>query len=61
MTSELIHATYGQFAKPVTARKAQGTAICHLNSECGICPFALAKLNPDQPLYFLMSEARKKR
>lgn len=53
--SELIHAENGQFASPIIACKAQGTAICHRNSECEDCAFALAKLNLDKPLFFFMS------
>lgn len=62
MTDELIHAENGQFAIPVIACGAQGTAICHIKgSPYTQCAFALAKLNPDMPLHFLVSEARKKR
>lgn len=59
MTADLVHAKNWDFAVPIIACKAQGTAICHRKAECSTCAFALAKLNPDQPLYFLMKARRK--
>lgn len=61
MNPELIHAKDGDFAIPLTGCGAQGVAMCHRNKECSNCPFALAKLNPDVPLYFLMSGRRNKK
>lgn len=31
--------------------KIRGTAICHLDGKCSVCPYALAYLNPDIPLH----------
>lgn len=37
----------------------QGTAICHLQGRCSVCPIALAHDNPNQPLHFWIAEVNK--
>lgn len=54
MAEEYHKASDNQFARPVTACEAQGTAICHRGGRCSDCVFALAKLNPEKTLYFFL-------
>lgn len=54
MAEKYLKASDNQFARPVIACEAQGTAICHREGRCSDCAFALAKLNPDKTLYFFL-------
>lgn len=58
MMTDAAHANDGQFSRHIIAcsPEIRGTAICHLNGKCSVCPYALAYLNPDVPLHFFMSK-----
>ena len=54
MMSKITLPTDGQFTMPSVIPcdpKIRGTAICHLDGKCSICPIAKAYLNPDIPLH----------
>jgi len=57
-SNELKHAVNGQYSHKIIAcdPKVRGFAICTRNEECETCPYALAHLNPEIPLYILMKE-----
>ncbi|MFA6728584.1 MAG: hypothetical protein WCS17_10280 [Prevotella sp.] len=52
-SGELKRAVNGQYSHKVIAYdpKVRGFAICTRNEECETCPYALAHLNPEIPLY----------
>lgn len=53
MAEEYHKASDNQFARPVTACEAQGTAICHLGGQCSVCVFARRYEPPEEtPLFF---------
>ena len=60
MIGEITRPEDGKYSSQIIAcsPEIRGTAICHLNEKCSVCPYALAYLNPDVPLHFFMSKKR---